>query len=126
MKKNLGTGNEITTISFGPYMIYANFLHEDDDSVLDKSIWDLVKETIISGDEIDEVEFDEGITDELDENNSNGFRDVEKDLTDVQINSVRELEEKSFLEFSVVAEEDETGDEVEIPPVRILKWKPKQ
>lgn len=125
LKKKIGSENEVTTISFGPYMIYANFLHEDDTSVLDQSIWNLVKETIISGDDIDEFEFDEGITDELDDNDSNGFRDVEKDLTEDQMNSVRELEEKSFLEFSVVAEEEDTGEEVEIPPVRILKWKPK-
>ena len=122
LQKKIGLGNEVTTISYGPYMIYANFLHEDDTSVLDQSMWDLVRETIISGDDIDEVEFDDVFEDEFGDNE----RKVTKDLTDVQIEGVRKLEKKVFLEFSVVVEEEETGEEVEIPPVRLIKWKGKK
>ena len=122
LTKKIGVGGEVTTISYGPYMIYANFLHEDDASVLDQSIWELVRETIISGDDIDEFELDE-TEDEYGDNNSNGFRNIEKDLTTDQMESVLELEKSTFVEFSVVALDDNTGEEVEIPPVRLLKWK---
>ena len=95
---------EISTISFGSYMIYANFLHDDDDDILDKPFLEVLKDAISSGDDFDE-EFS---------------RDNGEESTTIDLDS---LDRRSFIDVTVIVEDLENGDEVELPPVRLIKWK---
>jgi ubiquitin-activating enzyme E1 len=95
---------QVTSISFGPFMVYANFLHEDDNELLDKTIWQVVEEAVTSGNDFD-LEFS-------------------RDDTEIP----RPAEKKGdndllppYLDLTVVVEDMETGDEVELPPVRIVR-----
>ena len=97
---------EITTVSFGQYMIYANFLHEDDDDIMNKSIWELVQESISMGDDFDnEFSRDGG-------GNSGS--------TSTNVSSA------DFLDLSITVEDLEEGEEVELPPVRVQRHIPKR
>jgi ubiquitin-activating enzyme E1 len=91
---------DIATVSFGQYMIYANFLHDSDDEIMDKNIWELVQESVTSGDEFD-----------------NEFSRQESEEEAGPTNLAR----SSFLDLTVVVEDLETGEEIELPPVRVLK-----
>jgi len=82
-------------------MIYANFLHEGDKQILRKSVWDLVDEAITEGDE-----FDAEFSRESSDNNSPDQRG-------------EQLKDRNFLDLTVIAEDFETGEEVELPPVRL-------
>ena len=103
---------EITNISFGPYMIYANFLHEDDKSVLKTPIFDLVKEAIISGDDID-----------MDDGDDDFEEDHVVQLSPEQKQELEAFEKNSFIDLSVLVEDIETGEETELPVVRLNRWK---
>jgi len=103
---------QISSVSYGPFMIYANFLHEDDDSVLDKHMWDLLKEAITSGDDDDFFA----------EEDESPATDMIADLSDDQKEKIAELEKKSFLDLSVIVEDVETGEEIQLPTVRISKY----
>lgn len=92
----------ISTVSFGPFMIYANFLHEDDDEVLSSSIMELLREAMLTGDD-----------DEFAGRNKDSRVPVEHQLAS--------LEKRGFVDFTVVAEDVETGEESELPPVRFVK-----
>jgi len=109
---------EVANISFGPYMLYANFLHEDDSSVLDNSVFDLVTEAILS--DGDDLEMD---MDEFDDNDDAKFdssQSIDRNkLSEVQQNEVKSLEQRSFLDLNVIVEDPNTGEEAELPPVRI-------
>lgn len=111
--ENSEKNQEITNISFGPYMLYANFLHEDDKSVLKTSIFDLVKEAIISGDDID---FD-------DDDDWEGLDDRVVDLSPEQKQEIDAFEKNSFIDLSVLVEDIETGEQIELPVVRLNRWK---
>jgi ubiquitin-activating enzyme E1 len=93
----------VSTISYGPYMLYASFLHESDDEMLDRPIMDLLKEAILSSDK-DEFADREGNSQEA--------------PAEQQIAS---LDGQRFADFTIVVEDLETGDEVELPPVRLEK-----
>eukprot|EP00978_Attheya_sp_CCMP212_P048384 scaffold513527_cov47-Attheya_sp.AAC.1 len=103
---------QISSVSYGPFMIYANFLHEDDDSVLDKHMWDLLKEAITSGDDDDFFA----------EEDESPAIDTIANLSDDQKEKIAELEKKSFLDLSVIVEDVETGEEIQLPTVRISKY----
>jgi ubiquitin-activating enzyme E1 len=98
---------QVASISFGPFMIYANFLHEDDDELLDKTIWQVVEDAVISGNEFDQ-EFSRNDTGTPSRNNNSGD-DGDADSS------------PTFLDLTVVVEDAETGDEIELPPVRVLR-----
>ena len=101
-------GIDVANISFGPYMLFANFLHADDDSVLDKPVIELITEAILSNDD----DFD--IDDDEDE------QSIDMDtLTEVQKREVETLQSRTFVDFSVIVEDNETGEEAELPPVRL-------
>jgi len=100
---------EVCSISFGPYMLYANFLHEGDDSLLDTSIIALVKEALISDD--DNLDLD----DDMHALNIENLADVEKQ-------ELRLIDQKPFIDLSVSVEDLSTNEEVELPPVRFVKW----
>lgn len=99
---------EVSNISFGPYMIYANFLHEDDDEILDTPIKELVIDAISSGDiEDDEFGNEEG--------------DVVT-LNELQQAEIAAVENKDFLDFTVIVEDPNSGEEAELPPVRLRSF----
>ena len=93
----------VSTISYGPYMLYASFLHENDDEMLDRPIMDLLREAVLSSDE-DEFADREGNSQEA--------------SAEQQIAS---LGRQSFVDFTIVVEDLETGEEAELPPVRLEK-----
>lgn len=95
---------EIATVSFGQFMIYANFLNEDDDELLDRYLWDVIQEAIESGNEFDEMysrETTEGIS----------------------TNYSQDVLSSSFVDLVVVVGDLESEEEVELPPVRVIKYK---
>ena len=94
---------EIATISFGQFMIYANFLNEDDDELLDKNLWNVVQDAVESGNEFDEM--------------------FSRDSSEGLSKNVPDLLASSFLDFTVVVGDLESGEEVELPPVRVTKSK---
>eukprot|EP00957_Ditylum_brightwellii_P043009 3257932-Ditylum_brightwellii.AAC.1 len=97
-RKAAGDGEtpEISTVSYGPYMIYANFLHGDDDEILNRPVLDLVKEAITSGD--DEM-FDLMGGDYGDEQGDD-VGGAAAELTSEQIEEVNDLDRRSFLDLS--------------------------
>jgi len=114
IKKKSSKGDEeveVTNISFGPYMLYANFLHEDDDHLLDTPMLQLVIDAISSGDIEDEDlgEEEEG--------------DTPTSYTEAQLLEIEALKRRAFTDFTVLVEDTETGEEAELPPVRLLWWK---
>ena len=40
----------------------------------------------------------------------------------MHLDEIASLERKAFQVFTVVMEDMETGDEIELPPVRVVKW----
>ncbi|KAL3925701.1 MAG: hypothetical protein SGILL_000233 [Bacillariaceae sp.] len=96
----------VSNISFGSFMIYASFLHEDDDDLLNRSIWDVIEEAIVKGNEFDQEFARESL----------GAPDETKSVVDDPNPSF-----PSFVDLTVAVEDVETGDEVELPPVRLIR-----
>jgi len=96
---------QVSNISIGPIMIYANFLHEDDEELLNKSIWQVIEEAMQSGEEFDE------------EFSRDGPETSEETKDSLSISSV------SFIDLAVSVEDTETFDEVELPQVRLIRSK---
>jgi ubiquitin-activating enzyme E1 len=94
---------QVASISIGPIMIYANFLHDGDEELLNKSIWTIIEEAVQSGEEFDE-EFS---------------RDESGDST--PSNSSVVGGSGSFIDLAVAVEDTETCEEVELPPVRLIR-----
>lgn len=90
----------VVSISTGPYMLYANFLHDDDEDVLLSSLWEQVKDAISSSDT-----FDEG-----------NSRETVNYVSDVNLND-------SYIDLTVVVEDFATGEEVELPPLRVHRFR---
>jgi ubiquitin-activating enzyme E1 len=90
---------DVVSISFGPYLLYANFMHENDDDLLRSSLWEQIDEAVASS----------GI---FDEENSrvSGDTGMHFDLN------------HSFVDLTVVVVDVETVDEVELPPVRVCRF----
>jgi ubiquitin-activating enzyme E1 len=99
------TGGRLTSLYYGPFMIYADFLHSDDDRVSKKPVFELVKEALMSDHSVEDAA--SGVSGTLDVHSS---VDVEN------------FDKKSFLELSGVVEDEETGEDAEIPPIQIKKW----
>ena len=95
---------DISTVSFGQFMIYADFLNQDDDDCLDKRLWDLVKDAVDAGNEF-EKEFSRS---------KNSFEESSHSPSTPILDS-------PHLDLTVVVEDLETGEEIELPPVRVLK-----
>jgi hypothetical protein len=81
-------------------MLYANFLHEDDEEVLNAPIWELVNNVILSGDTFE----------------NDYSRDGDECKSELIVN-------EAYLDLTVVVEDAETGDEVELPPLRVERFK---
>jgi ubiquitin-activating enzyme E1 len=103
VKKKAGIDSatvDVSSISYGPYMIYAKFLHEGDKELLERSIWDIVNEAIQSGDEFDD-EFSRDDKPRMSVSNSK--------------------ENRNSIDLIVVAEDLENGEEVELPAVCLTR-----
>lgn len=77
---------DVASISFGPYMIYANFLHDDDSEFPRQKLWPLLRDVLA-------------------EDNDTGYDS-----------------DAPFVDLDVVVEDTETGEAVELPPVRIYRF----
>jgi ubiquitin-activating enzyme E1 len=112
-KASCGADIEISSISYGPYMIYANFLHSHDNEMLETPLLESVKDAIISEADDETSLFDDEFAAES---------DVKKTitLTPRQQAVLANLDRKVFLDFSVTVEDQETGEEYELPTVRLL------
>ena len=82
-------------------MIYTNFLHEDDEEKMNTPIWKVIEEAVLSGDE-----FDEEFSRDEDSENSAPRPSVEL---------------SSFIDLTVMVEDVETCEEVELPPIRLIR-----
>lgn len=98
---------EVSNVSFGPYMLYANFLHDGDRDILGKPLLELVKEAVVSDD--DDFQDGEDFDDSLDNT----------DLSETQEAELHALKRRSFIDFSVLVEDPASGEEGELPPVRV-------
>jgi len=116
-KAGCGEEIEISSLSYGPYMIYANFLHSHDEELLETPLLDSVRDAVISEEEGDEIAtFDEDPAAEEKQK-------APVDYTAEQKAMLSKLEQKQFIDFSVLVEDGETGEEFELPPVRLIKDK---
>jgi ubiquitin-activating enzyme E1 len=93
---------DVASVSLGPYMLFANFLHDEDESVLDSSVWELIKDAIDSSEA-----FDDAFS-----RTANG-NDVGDDAPD----------SRDSVELAVVVEDLKTGEEIELPPIRVNRYK---
>jgi ubiquitin-activating enzyme E1 len=94
------SGVSVASISIGPYMLYADYLHEGDKDVLNRSLWELAIEMISS-------------SDTFDEDNS---REGDDKATVVTLDD-------EHVDLTVIVEDIETGDEVELPPLRVQRFR---
>jgi len=122
-------------------MIYASFLQDEDDSIMQESIWDLVKDAMLSGD--DDIIEDgfmldlegNGVGTNMDDDNldNDDKNDIGVEIVAKELKSsnggdgtnAKDLGNKAFVDFVVVVEEEESGEEIELPIVRVIKWKNK-
>lgn len=102
-------------------MIYANFLHSHDEELLETPLLKTVRDSIILND--DEEDDDLSMFDEDAQDESEKPPVV---LTDEQKAMISKLERKRFIDLSVTVEDQETGEEFELPPVRLILEKTRQ
>jgi ubiquitin-activating enzyme E1 len=95
-------GIVVSSVSYGPYMVYTNFLHEDDESVVQKPVVELIKEAIQLGDDEDFA-----------------GRDERQGLVDHVAQEVGALSSRKAIELTVIVEDQESGEEFELPSVRL-------
>ena len=98
---------QVSNISIGPIMVYANFLHEDDEELLSTSIWDVIENAVQSGEEFDEEFSRDGPTKNDDDDAKPSF----------SVSSV------PYIDLVVSVEDTETFEEVELPQVRLFRSK---
>jgi len=110
-KKSGDEDTEVSNISYGPYMLYASFLNEDDDDLLDLPVKQHVIDAITSGD-IEDEDFGE------EDDDATPIIYTEAQLADIEA-----LKKRTFTDFTVLVEDAETGEEAELPPVRVQWWK---
>eukprot|EP00934_Nitzschia_sp_Nitz4_P004540 Nitzschia sp. Nitz4//scaffold166_size90379//17632//20571//NITZ4_005049-RA/size90379-processed-gene-0.40-mRNA-1//1//CDS//3329538172//4530//frame0 len=92
---------EVASISFGPYLIYASFLWEEDDERLDHSLMSIVEEAVAEGADFDLA----------------SSREIEQQANKPSPPCIEERE----MELSVVVADVNTGEEAEIPPVKVVR-----
>ena len=83
---------KVSSISHGPYLLYAEFLHAEDEDTLSKSLWELVNEAVAQDDS------GTGTAGTMPTKSGTG---------------------RSFLDLAVAVEDDQTSEEYDIPPVRL-------
>eukprot|EP00522_Entomoneis_paludosa_P005715 CAMPEP_0172455644 /NCGR_PEP_ID=MMETSP1065-20121228/12171_1 /TAXON_ID=265537 /ORGANISM="Amphiprora paludosa, Strain CCMP125" /LENGTH=1266 /DNA_ID=CAMNT_0013208113 /DNA_START=42 /DNA_END=3842 /DNA_ORIENTATION=- len=90
---------EVASLSLGPYLLYANFLHEEDKALLKSSIWDAIQEALDS--DWDDM----------------SARDDDGDDGGKSISG-----QDAIFDLTAVVEDVETGEEVELPPIRLRRF----
>jgi ubiquitin-activating enzyme E1 len=111
----IGDSMEIGNISYGPYMIYANFLNSDDEELLNSPLMSIVESAVVSEEGSDDMALDEGAEAEAKANTD------ANNMTDEQKSTLSRLAKKRYIDFSVSVEDTETGEEYELPPIRLEK-----
>ncbi|KAL3811063.1 hypothetical protein ACHAXA_009011 [Cyclostephanos tholiformis] len=106
---------EISSVSYGPYMIFANFLHSEDQELLNTPLLDVLKDAVISEDSVEMTS--------VDENAMKGNQEGTVRLSAEQKTMLSKLDQKTFIDFTVLVEDQETGEEFELPTVRFMKGK---
>jgi ubiquitin-activating enzyme E1 len=96
---------DVASVSLGPYMLYANFLHDEDESVLDSSVWELIKDAIDS---------------------SEAFDDAFSRTAKGHDGGDNAPDSRDSVELAVVVEDLKNGEEIELPPVRVNRYKSRQ
>ena len=99
------SGAKVSSLSYGPYLLYADFLHEEDDDLMLTPIWEVVKDALLS---------DEDVLDKEEDWNSKQCNGIQQQEVDI-------FEKKLFVEFSAVVEGDDE-EEYELPPIRLLRY----
>jgi ubiquitin-activating enzyme E1 len=89
---------DISSVSLGPYLLYASFLHEDDDEILDKPLWEVIKNA-------------------LDESHS--FEN-ENSRGEDAFGPASSLVENGTVDITVTVL-DEDGEEIELPAVQVVR-----
>ncbi|GKY95427.1 hypothetical protein MPSEU_000504200 [Mayamaea pseudoterrestris] len=90
-----GNSVVVTSLSIGEFMLYANYLHENDADVLDCNLWDHIKNALTLDDE---------------------FQGRTTEESSVNIDCER------YVDLSVSVEESATNIEVELPPIRVQRY----
>lgn len=119
-KAGCGEDIEIASISYGPYLIYANFLNGHDMELLETPLLDTVKDAVISEDDSD-MDDDTALFNEDDAEGDEEKKAPAVELTSEQKTMLNKVDQKIFIDFSVTVEDTETGEEFELPPVRLVK-----
>mmetsp|Transcript_11978 Transcript_11978/g.19786 ORF Transcript_11978/g.19786 Transcript_11978/m.19786 type:complete len:103 (-) Transcript_11978:2268-2576(-) len=96
-------------------MIYANFLHSFDEELLETPILEIVKDAVIGEDDDGDDDF---VSDEEETDGDESKKKI-AELTNDQKAALSKLEHTRFIDFSVAAEDEETGEEFELPLVRL-------
>jgi ubiquitin-activating enzyme E1 len=86
----------VLSISFGPYLLYASFLHDDDKNHLKSSLWNILEE-------LTEVD-DDFVSTRSNDNRSTEYSPTQK-----------------FVDLSVIVEDPDNGSECELPLVRVFR-----
>ena len=91
---------DIVTLSYGEYLIYANFLH-DEEELGDLSVEHLLREALLAEDDFD---------------------DDDPLAADRKDRLIQTAEGEKTWKFSVGIEELDTEEEVELPPLNYVRW----
>ena len=86
---------QVASLSLGPYLLYANFLHEDDKTLLKSSIWNVIQEAI---------------------DDTDGFEGRDSGSGDDSTQQNMSATENTF-SLTAVVEDIESGEEVELPAI---------
>lgn len=90
----------ISSISFGSFMIYASFLHENDKQLLNRPLWEVIRQAVEAGDD-DEFA---------------GRDDMGSSRSHIHAPPL-----KDFVDLNVVIEDLQNEEEVQLPPVRVRR-----
>mmetsp|Transcript_39393 Transcript_39393/g.91978 ORF Transcript_39393/g.91978 Transcript_39393/m.91978 type:complete len:208 (-) Transcript_39393:126-749(-) len=110
-EKEGGPAWNVGSLSWGSRILYADFLHGEDAELLETSLWDVARDAML---EEDEEEF----RDDREEEEGNGpLTEEEREAL------VKDLGRRKFVDLMASAVDQESGEEVELPPVRVVRWK---
>jgi ubiquitin-activating enzyme E1 len=93
---------EVSSVSYGPYMLFMNFLHDEDENLMDTPLWQLIADAVASGDEFDNTFSRDEVREEDGE---------PKEPDDIE----------NFVDLSVVVEDVEAEDEAELS-IRVKRF----
>ena len=96
---------QVLSVSMGPYLLYADFLHQEDADLQKSSIWNVIQEAIDSGDDDDKNNMREPPA----ESGSGGSAE--------HLSANDEV-----FDLSVVVEDTTTGEEAELPLIRLRRF----